>query len=262
MNDENGNGNHDRLLTRRLKTGEAGAFKELVERYQDRVLNTCYRFLLNREDAEDTAQEVFIEVHRSIGSFREDAKISTWIYRIAVTRSLDAIRKHRRKKRFAPMKSLFGLQEEGKDIPDTGDTDPPDNLEQEQQMQILKDAVDSLPESQRIAFTLSKIDGLRNKEITAVMGLSLSAVEALVHRAKKNLRKKLHRHYESQLKTRGTLLTLVMLLLPLPLAGLMADPLWEPWKIEKKAPVFFRINVSIHRGAQPPVLGAAQPPLR
>lgn len=251
MDDEHGNRAADRLLTRRLKTGEAGAFKELVELYQDRVLNTCYRFLLNREDAEDTAQEVFIEVHRSIKSFREDAKLSTWLYRIAVTRSLDAIRKHRRKKRFAPVKSLFGLQEEGKDIPDTGDTDPPDQLEQEQQMQILKDAIDSLPESQRIAFTLSKCDGMRNKEITAVMSLSLSAVEALVHRAKKSLRKKLHHHYESQLKTKSTLLTLLLLLLPLPIAGVMDHAQWPAGKIEKKAQVFFRINVSIYRVMKP-----------
>ena len=62
----------EKALIQSLKRNEPGAFKTMVELYQDRVLNTCYRFLFNREDAEDAAQEVFIEVYRSISSFREE----------------------------------------------------------------------------------------------------------------------------------------------------------------------------------------------
>ena len=88
-------------LLQKLKAGDKAAFSELVRLYSNRVINTCYRFLLDKEDAEDVSQEVFIEVFQSIGSFRGDAKLSTWIYRIAVTRSLDEIKKRNRKKRLS-----------------------------------------------------------------------------------------------------------------------------------------------------------------
>ncbi len=190
----------DNTLVKQLKTDSPGAFRSLVESYQDQVLNTCYRFLYNREDAEDVAQEVFIEVHRSIAGFREDAKLSTWLYRIAVTRSLDLIRKGKRKKRAGVVKSLFGLAEEGHEIPAPENSNPTANLEQAERMQIMRDAIATLPENQRIAFTLSKCDGFGNKEITEIMGISLSSVEALIHRAKKKLRDKLYHYFEKDLK--------------------------------------------------------------
>jgi RNA polymerase sigma-70 factor (ECF subfamily) len=110
MNKKNNIDEQEQVLLHRLKARERGAFKVLVELYRDRVLNTCYRFIFNREDAEDIAQEVFIEVHRSITAFREESKLSTWIYRIAVTKSIDFIRKTKRKKRMAKLKSLVGTE--------------------------------------------------------------------------------------------------------------------------------------------------------
>ena len=106
----------EKELVQQLKRNEPGAFKTVVELYQDRVLNTCFRFLFNREDAEDVSQEVFIEVYRSIASFRAEAKLSTWIYHIAVTRSIDLIRKKNRKKRFSQVKSLLGVGKQGKEL--------------------------------------------------------------------------------------------------------------------------------------------------
>jgi RNA polymerase sigma-70 factor (ECF subfamily) len=189
----------DNELVRQLKRNTPGAFKILVELYQVRVVNTCYRFLFDRADAEDVSQEVFIEIYRSISSFREDAKLSTWIYHIAVTRSIDLIRKKKRKKRFAQIKSLVGLQEEGKEPVDPGDSDPLEKMEQEERMKVLQQAIDRLPENQRIAFTLSKCEGMGNKKIAGIMGVSLSSVESLVHRAKKNLEKKLYYYFEKDL---------------------------------------------------------------
>ncbi len=74
------------------------SFRSLVAEHQEMVINTCYRFVFNREDAEDLAQDVFIEVYRSLEQFREEARLSTWIYRIAVTKSLDHLRRLKRKK--------------------------------------------------------------------------------------------------------------------------------------------------------------------
>ena len=250
MNDENRIETvaaEDRELTRRLKANEPGAFKRLVELYQDRVFATCYRFILDKQDIEDIAQEVFIEIYRSIGTFREKSKLSTWIYRIAVTKSLDFIRKTKRKKRFAPVKSLFGLQEEGREIPDPNPTDPRETLEQTEGLRILKKAIDSLPENQRIAFTLSKCEGFGNKEITEIMGCSLSSVESLVHRAKKNLRKKLYCYFEGDLKKKRTrmLMFLLLLLLFLQLTKHVGHAKCVRGKIKNSAHVFSQYNVSI-----------------
>jgi RNA polymerase sigma-70 factor (ECF subfamily) len=196
----------EKELVKRLKQKEPGAFKELVELHQDRVLNTCYRFLFNREDSEDAAQEVFITVHHSLSSFKETASLSTWLYRIAVNRSIDLIRKKKRKKRFAPVKSLLGLEEEGKEVPAPEDENPQENLEQLERMDILQGAIDALPDNQRIAFTLGKCDGMGNKEIANIMELSLASVESLMHRAKRNLRKKLYGYFEKDLKRNRTLM--------------------------------------------------------
>ncbi|MCP4215616.1 MAG: RNA polymerase sigma factor, partial [bacterium] len=200
---EDNNSFNESELIGRLKASDPAAFKFLVETFQDRIINTCYRFLYHREDAEDIAQEVFIEVYRSVGAFREQSKLSTWLYRIAVTKSIDFIRKKKRKKRFALIKSMFALQEEGKEIPDL-DGNPLDNLQDEERMGILQEAVNGLPENQRIAFTLSKCEGFGNKEIAGIIGTSLSSVESLMHRAKANLRKKLHVYFENELNKKKT----------------------------------------------------------
>ncbi|MCK4761305.1 MAG: RNA polymerase sigma factor [Candidatus Aminicenantes bacterium] len=200
MNEERRTNDSEQELTRRLKTGDPGAFKELVENLQDRVLNTCYRFVFNREDAEDIAQEVFIEVHRSITAFKGQSRLSTWVYRVAVTKSIDYVRKSKRKKRLAPLKSLFGIEEDVKNIPAAPGSDPAGNLEQEERKRILLEAISALPENQRIVFTLSKYKGLGNKEIAGILGSTLSSVESLMHRAKKNLEKKLYHYFEADLR--------------------------------------------------------------
>ncbi len=173
-------------------------FKSIVETHQEKVRNTCFRFLKNPEDADDVAQEVFIQVYESLEHFSEDAELSTWIYRIAVNKSLDFIRKKKRKKRLAQLTSLFGFNEEKEEIVIPADGNPQQDLEDKERKQILDSAIDELPENQKTVITLSKIEGFSNKEIAKIMELSLSAVEALMHRAKKNLHKLLYDHFEKQ----------------------------------------------------------------
>ncbi|MEI8112406.1 MAG: sigma-70 family RNA polymerase sigma factor, partial [Bacteroidia bacterium] len=93
-------------LLLQLRAGNQAAYNELVLLYSNKVMNTCYRFLLNKVDAEDVSQEVFIEVFQSIQSFRGDSKLSTWIYQIAVSKSLDEIKKRKRKKRIAAIEHI------------------------------------------------------------------------------------------------------------------------------------------------------------
>lgn len=186
----------DQHLIKGVKAGEPGVYKQLVELYQARVINTCYSFLHNREDAEEVAQDVFVEVHRSISDFREQAKLSTWIYRIAVTRSLDLIRKKKRKKRFARFIRIIGLDNPLERVPAPRRSEPDIALEEEERFQVLQEAMDSLPVNQRIALTLCNFESHSYKEIAEVMGTTLSAVESLIHRGKKNLRGKLYRYYK------------------------------------------------------------------
>lgn len=180
-------------LIKRLKTGDQRAFQYLVENYQDRIANTCYGFLQNHQDMEDVTQEVFIEVHRSIDRFRGDSKLSTWLYRIAVTRSLDLLRKRKRKNWLQLFNSVIGA-EQIKQIQDKSPT-PYDYVENEERAKILQDKVASLSTNQRIAFTLSQYEGLSYKEIARVMDISLSSVESLLFRARQNLKKKLEAYY-------------------------------------------------------------------
>jgi RNA polymerase sigma-70 factor (ECF subfamily) len=183
-----------------LKTGDDESFRVLIERYQVRVINTCYRFLQNMEDAEDTAQEVFLQVYKSIGEFREDAKLSTWIYRIAVSKSLDFARRNNRKKRIGRLRNILRIEAHREQIPATAVNNPETDLENKERRMILDRAIASLHENQRIAITLGTCEGYSYREIAEIMNTTVSCVEALIHRARKNLKKKLHHYYDKHLE--------------------------------------------------------------
>lgn len=173
-------------------------FKFLVENTQEKVRNTCLRFVNNSEDADDIAQEVFIQVYDSLSHFRNESQLSTWIYRIAVNKSLDFLRKKKRKKRFAQLISLFGYEEDREEIDYPATGNPQNDMENKERKQILDWAVDELPDNQKTAIVLSKYEGFNNKEIADIMNLSLSAIEALIHRAKKNLHNRLYKYFKKQ----------------------------------------------------------------
>jgi RNA polymerase sigma-70 factor (ECF subfamily) len=186
----------DWKLLEDVKSNQPGAFKLLVEMYQEKILNTCFRFLNNREDAEDVAQEVFVEVYQSISQFRGNSKISTWLFRIAVTKSLDALRKKSRKKRLAQIQSILGRKEENEELLIHDGNDPGKEFENRERAAILMQAINSLSKNQQIAITLNKQEGFSQKEVAEIMGISVSATDALVQRAKKNLQKKLYDYYK------------------------------------------------------------------
>ena len=172
-------------------------FQSIVENHQEKVRNTCFRFVKNPEDADELAQDVFISVYESLSHFREESELSTWIYRIAVNKSLDFLRKKKRKKRFAQLSSLFGFDEEKEEIVIPSESNPDQELESKERKQILDEAINILPENQQTAITLSKYEGFSNKEIASIMKVSLSSVESLIHRAKKNLHKQLYNYYDN-----------------------------------------------------------------
>jgi RNA polymerase sigma-70 factor (ECF subfamily) len=180
-----------------IQNNEPEAYRTLVLNHQDMIVNTCYGFVKNLADAEDVAQEVFIEVYRSIHKFRADAKLSTWLYRIAVNKSIDFLRKKKRKSWLGSFQGMFESEDKVKAIADQKQPTPQRALEQLERREVLQSAIDKLPNNQRIAFTLHKYEGLSYKEMAEVMEVSLSAVESLMHRAKKNLKKLLYNYYKT-----------------------------------------------------------------
>jgi RNA polymerase sigma-70 factor, ECF subfamily len=180
-----------------LMEGDSRIFKELVEKFQLPVINTCLGIVHNRSDAEDLAQDVFVEVFRSIQSFRSNSKLSTWIYRIAVNKSINMVRRQKRQRWLSPLEELITGKHET-EISSPPASLPSSGMENLQRQQKLEMAMDGLPENQRIAFTLNKFEELSYLEISEVMNLSLSSVESLIHRAKINLQKKLWACYKKE----------------------------------------------------------------
>jgi RNA polymerase sigma-70 factor (ECF subfamily) len=190
----------DQELIEQILSGNQNAFRLLVDKYQVLVFNTCIGFVGNRQSAEDLSQEVFIETYRSINKFRGDAKLSTWLYRISVNKSLNYIRDHKKHNLVRSLERFFyGEKEENLEVEDYafGTADAP--LEQQQHALELHKAISTLPDNQRIAFTLNKFDDLSYKQIAEVMDVSLSTIESLIHRAKKNLQKRLAAYYKENL---------------------------------------------------------------
>jgi len=180
---------NEKSLIEGLVLGDPHTYKTLVDQFQVPVRNICAGIITNRHEAEDLAQEVFVEVFRSVGNFRGDSKLSTWIYRIAVNKSLNHKRKQKRQMWLDP----FGIFLSEEKSPYSADPEnlPSQNIENQQRMQHLHKALDTLPENQRTAFVLNKYEDLSYKEISEVMNMTLSGVESLIHRAKVNLQKKL-----------------------------------------------------------------------
>ncbi|OIN59162.1 RNA polymerase sigma factor [Arsenicibacter rosenii] len=182
-----------------LQRGSESAFRHLVDTYQRRVYNTVLAIVQHPDDADDVTQEVFMTVFESIRQFRGDAQLSTWLYRIATTRALEAYRKKHARKRFAFLTSLFGGQDDGNEPDDRlhpVDFDHPGiQLEQQERGRVLFAAINRLSDQQKVAFTLHHVEGLSYQEITDVMQTSFSSVESLLFRAKQNLRKQLRNYY-------------------------------------------------------------------
>jgi RNA polymerase sigma-70 factor (ECF subfamily) len=153
-------------------------------------------FLQHAEDAEDLAQDVFIKVFENIHQFRGDAALGTWIYRIAVTLSLDFLRRKNRKRRGGTILGFFGNNDKQYLHPQNFDH-PGVKAENKEKSAVLFEAMNRLPGNQKTAFLLQKLEGLSQNEIAAILNTTSSAVESLLSRAKANLKKQLAEYYTS-----------------------------------------------------------------
>ncbi len=184
-------------LVNRLKEGDESAFREIVDTWQSMVFNTAIGIVQKSEDAEDIAQEVFVQVWQSVHAFKGDSKFSTWLYRITISKSLDHERRRKRKKRFAFVTSLFG-EDNIENVQPADFNHPGVLMDNKEEASILFAAIRELPGNQRVAFTLHKVEGLSYQEVSEVMDTTVSSVESLMHRARTNLRKKLTAFYQQK----------------------------------------------------------------
>ncbi len=175
-----------------LKQGNEQAFEQLVENHQKLVVNTCFGMVQNREDAEDIAQDVFVEVYRNIQKFRADAKLSTWLYRIAVNRSLNHIRDNKKNRWFHSFEDEVATKNRALQQLESAKSDQPEfELENKQRAIILHKAINNLPKNQKVAFTLNKYEELSYQEIAEVMEISHQACRNLISKAIKRMREHL-----------------------------------------------------------------------
>ena len=193
--------NQSEVLVDQLKQGNQSGFTALVDLYQDMVYNTALSIVQNKDDADDIAQEVFVQVYLSVNTFKGESKLSTWIYRITITKALDHEKRKKRKKRLGFIQSLFGGDKEEHQYPVEFDH-PGVQLEKKESASELFKALKKLPDKQRIAFTLQKLEGISNHEIAEIMNTSLFAVESLMGRAKINLKKILFNYYNEKISDR------------------------------------------------------------
>jgi RNA polymerase sigma factor (sigma-70 family) len=182
-----------------LQNHNANSYGRLLDDFQQKVFATCISFVPNKEDAEDIAQDVFVEVFNSIGKFKGNSKLSTWIYRITTNKCLEFIRKRNTKKRFAFLQSITGNEiPMDKTSYFTEMNHPGVILENKEKSETLFCAINELPEAQKVVFTLHKVDGKSYQEISDITEKSVSSVESLMFRAKKNLQNTLENFYKNE----------------------------------------------------------------
>jgi RNA polymerase sigma factor (sigma-70 family) len=175
-----------------MKNEEALSFNQLYAEYSNMVYNLALNYLQNEPDAEEVSQDVFLKVYESMDTFQGKSSIKTWIYRITINKSLDALKAKTRKKRSLFVSFFLGGTDY--ELKNVHHFDHPGALlEQKENVALLFKAIDQLPEQQKTALILSKIESKNNTEISEIMQVSISSVESLVFRGKKKLKEILMR---------------------------------------------------------------------
>lgn len=169
---------NDNAVIALIRAGDKEAYQQLVERYQQKVFQTCMGFVHDEEDAADLAQDVFIRAYEKLSSFQGAAQFSTWLYRMTTNMAINFIRKRK-------FRSLFQRMDVEKNKMEVSNGDCADaHILRTEQKKMLKLAVSRLTPSQQKAFVLSHYQDLSNQELADVMGLSIKAAESLLFRAR------------------------------------------------------------------------------
>ena len=194
-----------------VQAGDEGAFSVLVDRHRSAIVNLTYRYLKNRADADDVAQEVFLRVYRARKRYQPKAKFTTWLYRVAVNASLNEARSRKSRAIFGAATLAPGDDESpaGPAVADGTAPAPPVEAERSELRALVRRAVDQLPDRQRMALILNKFHGLSYEDLAETLELTVPAVKSLLVRARENVRKAIEPYLRSgadpiQGRSRGT----------------------------------------------------------
>ena len=182
----------DAALMLRVKRGDRAAFAALVDKYKQPLLNFIFRTLRDETEAEDLAQNVFLQVYKSRDRYERTAKFTTWLFTIARNLCLNELRRRSRH----PAESIEEMHAEHEDQPrqqyeDKAHIAAPEKLLHGELAQKIEEALAELPENQRTAILLCRQDELSYEEIAKILDCSLSATKSLIHRGRETLKEKL-----------------------------------------------------------------------
>lgn len=166
--------------------------EDIYRDHKKMVYNLALQYTQNIEDTEEVAQDVFVSIYNSIDKFQANSKLSTWIYRITINKSLDFIKAKKTKKRFAFITNLF-FEDSNEVKHDKANFNHPGvELENKEAVEKIFHEINQLPTNQKTVIILSRIEQKSQAEVAEIMNLSIKAAESLYQRAKQNLSKKLN----------------------------------------------------------------------
>ena len=174
-------------LVQAIRAGDGDAFETLVREHQTRVYNLALRMCGNPEDALDISQETFLKAWRTLGKFRGDCSLGTWLYRIASNLCIDQLRKNKRRQ----LDKIVSLDDPGEDgrsleLPDLSG-DPQAALERAESRRAVWECLQELPEEQKLILVLRDVNGLSYEEIGEALELELGTVKSRIFRARAKL---------------------------------------------------------------------------
>lgn len=179
----------DDELIQLFKSGHDSAFNELVVRYQEKIYWVARRFVNDHDQADDVTQEVFVKAYESLGSFRSDSSIYTWLYRIAVNVSLNFIRRQKVRD-FLHLDELLHSHESENPGPD-------EILEKQEEHSLIEEAIERLPKKQKAVFLMRYYDELPYEEIAKILHTSVGGLKANYFHAVKKIQEYLRRAHGS-----------------------------------------------------------------
>ena len=187
----------DAELMLRVKSGDREAFATLVEKYKQPVVNLAYRTLSDAAEAEDMAQQVFLQVYKAAHRYQISAKFSTWLFTIARNLCLNEIRRRSRH----PAESLYQVSDTDdtpmRQVEDARVASPPKALLSSELEEKIEAALADLPENQRTAIALCRQEELSYEDIAKVLGVTVSATKSLIHRGRETLKQRLKPYLRS-----------------------------------------------------------------
>jgi RNA polymerase sigma-70 factor (ECF subfamily) len=174
-------------LIRRTKQGDLNAYDELVRRYQERIYATIYHMTANHEDANDLAQETFIKAYQAFPSFKGDSSFFTWLYRIAINKTINFLKQRRNKNNLSLNDLDFNAEHDPVLVALVSDRTPRRDVHLAELQEKLNTAMLQLSETHRLVVTLHDVQGLAHEEIARIMGCNVGTVRSRLFYARQQL---------------------------------------------------------------------------